>query len=71
MQKIDLSSYAKRIIANPEETESIIEEAKNALDAYFDNVGNEQKNAVGLDLLAQIKQGVQELSNMTKVYVKA
>jgi NADPH-dependent curcumin reductase CurA len=71
MQKIDLSSYAKRIIANPDETESIIEEAKNALDAYFDNVGNEQKNAVGLDLLAQIKQGVLELSNMTKVYVNA
>ena len=71
MQKIDLSSYAKRIIANPEETDNIIQEAEKALDVYFDNVGNEQKNAVGLELLSQIQQGVHELSGMAKIYAEA
>ncbi len=71
MQKIDLSSYAQQIIANPTEADNIIAEAKKALNLYIDSIEKEQKATIFQEILAQIQQGVQELANMTKMYAKA
>jgi phage-related baseplate assembly protein len=70
MQKIDLSSYAQQIIAKPTEVDTIIAEAKKAMNTYLDSIDKQQEPQAWREILGQIQQGVRELADMVKTYKK-